>query len=215
MNTITTYKFSELPTQYLKTKALNRYRVAWDVDHGWEDSTISDWKEKLEDLGFSDPVIEFSGFGSQGDGASFTSKHVPLPSIDPAVIEAWTMLTRAAVLIGTSVTEGIDFLAYGAVIRVSHSYVHENSVSLDRDWNDPPFLNETPPEGLEPFVKSLKDAVDNYFNALEGTIKRLCREIYADLSDEHTYLTSDEQVAEYLEANGMQFDVDEEGELVS
>lgn len=214
MNKITTYKFSELPTQYLKTKALNRYHDYNKYD-GWEDSTISHWKEKLEDLGFSDPVIKFSGFGSQGDGASFTSTHVPLPSIDPAVIEAWTMLTRAAVLIGTPVTEGIDYLAYGAVIRVSHSYVHENSVSLDRDWNDPPFMFYTPPEGLDPFVQALRGAVDNYFDALEGTIKRLCREIYADLCDEHTYQTSDERLAEYLDANGMQFDVDEEGGLVS
>jgi hypothetical protein len=39
----------------------------------WYESTVDDWKQFLSDMGFDDPEVSFSGFGSQGDGASFIS----------------------------------------------------------------------------------------------------------------------------------------------
>lgn len=37
----------------------------------WYDFIYDDWKETLENAGFINPEIHFSGFWSQGDGACF------------------------------------------------------------------------------------------------------------------------------------------------
>ena len=219
MNTITTYKFSDLPTQELKDAAIEHHRYDNTSFEDWHDPTLDDWKEKLEALGYSDPEIQYSGFWSQGDGASFTSKQVPLPSTDPKVIEAWDQLIGAAELLGQPVTEDINDMAYGSVIRTGHHYFHENTVSVDWEWNDPPYTDrweyfaDPTPEGIQPFITTLKDAVESYFDGLEEIVKDLCKEIYSDLEKEYDYQTSDEAVEQAIE--DMEFEVDEEGDLVS
>jgi hypothetical protein len=214
MNTTTTYKFRDLPTQALKDAAIKHHRNI-NVDyHEWHDCTLDDWKEKLEALGYDDPEIQYSGFWSQGDGASFTSKQVPLPSTDPKVIEAWDQLVGAAELIGTPITEDIADLAYGSVMRHGHQYCHENTVAVDWEWNDPPFYNYNAPDGLRPFTEMLRAAVDAYFENLDEVVTDLCKQIYSDLEEEYEYQTSDESVTAAIEANEIEFEVDEEGELV-
>lgn len=217
MNTITTYKFSDLPTQELKDAAIKCHQDI-NVDyHDWADHVLDQWKEKLESLGYSDPDIEYSGFWSQGDGASFTSTQVPLPSTDPDVIQAWDQLTGAAALIGEHITEDIADLAYGSVKRGHSRYYHENTVSVEWEWNDPPYGrygSRVEPECLAPFTLALSEAVIAYFDNLEDVVRDLCRDIYSDLEKEYEYQTSDEAVAESLEANEIEFEVDEEGELV-
>lgn len=67
-------KFNELRKDQ-QAKVLDKLRYI-NVDHDyWSESTIDDFKTELEDLGFSDIEVSFSGFWSQGDGASFTAKH--------------------------------------------------------------------------------------------------------------------------------------------
>lgn len=46
-----------------------------NVHHDWYDHTYEYYENKLKKLGFTDIKFEFSGFWSQGDGASFTAKH--------------------------------------------------------------------------------------------------------------------------------------------
>jgi hypothetical protein len=43
------------------------------TDGDWWEYTYDDWQKACADVGFPDPEINFSGFGSQGDGASFVS----------------------------------------------------------------------------------------------------------------------------------------------
>lgn len=71
--TLTYLKFNELNDDQ-KKKVLDNNRDI-NVDHDWYENTIEFYTEKLKTLGFYDIKIEFSGFGSQGDGASFTAKH--------------------------------------------------------------------------------------------------------------------------------------------
>ena len=44
----------------------------------WHEFTLDDWKQRLEEMGFSEPDISYSGFSSQGDGASFTASSFDL-----------------------------------------------------------------------------------------------------------------------------------------
>lgn len=217
MNTTTTYKISDHPD---KAKVLDKHRLI-NVDYDWwHECVLDEWKDKLESLGFTDPEIEWSGFWGQGDGASFTASQVPLPSTDPSVTEAWNLLVGAAALLGETVTEDINDLAYGSVKRISGCrYYHEHSVDVDWEWNDPPFNNwqwhwayDRVPDGLEPVVEMLRNAVESYFANLEERVRDLCREIYRDLEKEYEYLTSNEVVRDTLEAND--YDFDEEGDIV-
>ncbi len=49
----------------------------FNVVHDWYEFTVSDWKEKLATLGYLGEIeINFSGFSSQGDGASFTCRSI-------------------------------------------------------------------------------------------------------------------------------------------
>ena len=44
------------------------------LDSHWSEHILDEWKAELEDMGFGRVVISFSGFYSQGDGASFTAE---------------------------------------------------------------------------------------------------------------------------------------------
>src|SRR3990167_4895029 len=63
-----------------KENARNWLQELETSDSDWSMSTIETEKEELQKVGYSKPVIMFSGFGSQGDGACFTS---------PVDIELW------------------------------------------------------------------------------------------------------------------------------
>lgn len=49
-----------------------------DPDTDWAEHLTDEWKTELEEMGFSDPEIAWSGFSSQGDGASFTCRSFDL-----------------------------------------------------------------------------------------------------------------------------------------
>jgi hypothetical protein len=210
MNTMTTYKIGDHPN---KADVIDKHRDI-NVDMGdWYEFTIDDWKERLAEMGFENSDILFSGFWSPGDGASFTSDSVPGPHTDPGVMLAWNQLLGAAALIGETITEDPEDLAYGSVKRFRGShYYHENTVDLDWNWSDPPYENYTSPEGMQPFVDALVAVVESYFNNLEDTVTDLCRQIYRDLEKEYEYLTSDEAVEETLDAN--EYQLDEDGDIV-
>jgi hypothetical protein len=80
--TKTVYTFRELieasedPESNVSSRAVDRARD-WLSEGAamfdWYEFSIDDWTTALEQVGFTDAKINFSGFWSQGDGASFTS----------------------------------------------------------------------------------------------------------------------------------------------
>ena len=69
------YEFDELPED-IQQKVLKK-EYACNVDHSsWCDGTLEDWTDKLQELGFEDVKILYSGFHSQGDGACFTCERI-------------------------------------------------------------------------------------------------------------------------------------------
>ena len=152
-------KFNELSDK-IKEKVLDKYRDI-NVDHEWYDFTVDNLQKELEDeYGFSNVKISFSGFASQGDGASFTGR----------IIDFQTFVKK------TEIDPSIRFE------RNDHRYSHKNTVSVD--------------------YEDLERSIDEWRS-------EKCSEIYKTLEAEYDYLTSDEQVAESIDAN--QFEFDEEG----
>jgi hypothetical protein len=122
----------------------------------WHDPIIEHHIEKLEELGFDDPKIEYSGFWSRGDGASFTSKSLDLqvflkkyrnmildqcPDADEDKLKVYHeegmidlgIVSSADVIpfLAMDAIESGDIHTYITVRRTSNHYVHENSCSVN------------------------------------------------------------------------------------
>lgn len=137
----------------------------WDIvashmdNFEWWSDTISSEKQELEELGFGGVDINFTGFWSQGDGASFTADSIDFNKFfarfreeigftSPA-LEDWLQNS------GLRESEEAQFLAehgfaemfakptllillendffHGSIDRSNHRYLHENSTSLSID----------------------------------------------------------------------------------
>ena len=56
-------KFNELSTE-IQQRALEEYRYINVEDTGWDEPTIEYWVETLENIGFTDVIINYTGFYS-------------------------------------------------------------------------------------------------------------------------------------------------------
>ncbi len=104
-------KFTELPDN-LKQKVLQKHWTI-NINHEWWDLTVDNLEKQLEeDFGFSNVKISFSGFASQGDGASFTGELIDLKQF----------------LEKTGINPTIHFR------RGTSNYSHERTVSIDFEY---------------------------------------------------------------------------------
>lgn len=162
----------------IQEKIIDKYRDI-NVDHDWWEYTYEDMKNILGILGFDYVEISFSGFSSQGDGASFTGYFKPAKKSE--------LKHRVKVL---HKDYAPDFPVFGfeqmefseeeledslKIERIDSRYSHENTVTTDNE--------------------DLKEFVRNFSHY-----------IYRQLEREYDYLTSDEAVRETIEANEYEFD---------
>ena len=70
------FQFDQLADDAKET-ARDWYREG-GFDYEWWDSIEDEWKVEIEEMGFQNVDIAFSGFSSQGDGASFTGNRFDL-----------------------------------------------------------------------------------------------------------------------------------------
>jgi hypothetical protein len=70
-----TYSFEELSPEAQKNALDNNRDLNVDYE-GWEDGVAEGFKEDMREIGIDDITISYSGFHSQGDGASFTSDDI-------------------------------------------------------------------------------------------------------------------------------------------
>lgn len=181
MKTITTtlYSFSELSPE-AQAKVLKKYRD-WNTDHDWYRDTIDAFTKELEEEGYKSPDIKFSGFYSQGDGASFTCK-----SIDLTKFATQQNACLAPVIAEDGIAAYID--------KTSLSYSHEKSVTLFVDW-----------EHAEPPTQEQQEALGSLERTIEQDRLHWCKKIYRALEKEYESLTNDDCVAQSLEANELTF----------
>jgi hypothetical protein len=211
----TEFTFDEL-SEKAKDTARDKYRN--DGHHyEWWDSTLEDAVTiaallgieigtspvKLNGGGYrQDPNIQFSGFGSQGDGACFQG-FFNFPDKDPvaAVTEHCgegdtELLTIATEIVLVNITSE---LLHGQKVRArigqDGRYYHSGSMTA-QVW----------------FVDDSEDVPVELADDLEGLMRRFADWIYARLEAEDEYLNSDEYVDERLSDSDDKFD--EDGHLV-
>lgn len=193
-------KLGEL-TPKVRGKVVETFRYTdVEVDE-WYDCVYEDVKNIAPLLGIDliskdgRPLIFFSGFCSQGDGASFRGDYKPrataIEDITQHAPEDTTLIEIARELTAFQITMRVQ---YGAEVeariytrdwKYSHSMTmgieHINFVGADCN----PFVDEAQPTAAEE-------------QTLLSLMRRFADWIYKSLENEHDYLTSDEAVAESL-----------------
>lgn len=217
-----TYSFAEL-SDAAKEAARERHRGEGYLDYDWWDSVYDDAVECGRLLGIQigtlsnthpngreshQPDISFSGFSSQGDGASFVGRYRP-PENMLAVLQHApedTELARIAQALAsrqmaTKLVDN-DQLVANITGRNTTHYSHSGTMNVEVTWQD---------QETNGFDSGTDRAVTD---EEEKDITQLMRDfadwIYDMLEKEHDWLMSDECVDEYL--SDLTFD--DEGGLV-
>ena len=193
----TEFKFSEL-SDTAKQNARNNFTSRDCPYDDWWDSVYEDANRIAKILGLDiestrvlksggtvlDIDINFSGFWSQGDGASFRGRYCFNPkAVDEinAYCNDAELIRIATEITGMQITQrlrGNEF--FGAAISTSGNYSHPGSMKLDiDDWG----IDEIGAPDEEQLLRLMRDFADW---------------IYRSLETEHDYLTSNEIVDEAL-----------------
>jgi hypothetical protein len=219
----TEFSYKELSAR-AQEKARDWFRET--LDYEWWEHTYSYATEQGKERGFDIEDIRFSGFCSQGDGASWTGRVDLKQFLEHHLKEDNPEYGRYFVL-QAILNEGYDWVEqYTNVNRSGYHYVHDNMMRLESinysrletlEAGDEERLQEEGPlqradiyqlrEGIN--IDDLIDKLDTW--VLEEA-QAYARQIYKDLGSEYDHLTSDESLIEAAESNGWMFD--EDGVLV-
>ena len=215
-----TYSFEELSPEAQENALENNRDINVDYD-GWEDGVTEGFKEDMKEIGIDDIEISFSGFYSQGDGASFTSEDIDtrklfnaigIKSNDALNMEVDDERSRGGNKEFYDLLDTLEDVGHldrnrikpeeirVTIERTDSRHVHYNTVRANVEiWDEPDGWEE--PYG---FTDELEGKVTEY-------IRGLCKDLYRKLENEYDNLTSDESVKETLMDNDYEFD--EEGNI--
>lgn len=232
--TKTVYTFRELLVLHwegkVAQKTVQRVR-SWLTEgqtmYDWWEYIFELWKKALDQIGFENAAIAFSGFWSQGDGASFTA------SVNVAELANFMATDHEAtdVIPASSDPGGEDFRGWiveqigglnsnhryrklaltarsidAQVRRISHRYSHENICSFQADLQDTGTVGGGPDYRWTSNMPRLRALFEEWRLHCEALRKELCQAIYRGLEQEYEQLTSDVSLIECSEANDYRFD---------
>lgn len=193
------FTFDEL-SEDAKTKAIESERNSENLEYFYS-GEVEHFKDCLAFIGFTDVDISFSGFYSQGDGASFTADYdsslIDLEGLKRNDTRLFDLMARNDSVFGASGLTS-DNIITATIKRISHHYSHENTVTVDDieingcGWGD----NDCDK------INIAYNDLENYLTSLKND---LCHIIYSSLEAEYEYQTSDEYIAEILTINDYYF----------
>jgi hypothetical protein len=199
----TVYSLEELSDE-AKEKARDWYRQgAFDDDWYW--AVCSDFEQICDILGISlatvpvrlfgggtrrKPCMWFSGFASQGDGASFEGDYSYARG-SACAIRGYAPKDKELHRIADALRaiQWSNFFQLSARVTHRGRYYHEHSMEIGVE-RDSPFY--------QPMTANAEDEISE-------ALRDLARWLYGKLEDEHDYLTSDEVVDAAITANGYSF----------
>ena len=168
----------------LDERAFQNAYESWSASQEFFDEFIvNDLLEELKNLGVEDPKIRYSGFSSQGDGASFTGR----------ICDVGAFLGRELNRHEKFVLEQTDI----NLVTNSSRYYHENTVTVDFNFAYSNYC-ENQLSKLEKIACELESEIND---------KRLdlCHEFYRRLESEYYYQMSEDSFKEYCVNNDMEF----------
>lgn len=192
-------------------RLIDKYRDM-NVDHfDWWDCVYDDFIATAKTKGFlihDHNYIQFSGFWSQGDGASFEAvvdTHVFIKAYGLESAYPWIVK-----LFDYDGSAGLE------VTRNNSRYSHENTCTTSVNWyNEFHHVidtkgDETREDILEQWNIHLQSDIDQLVKDVESARLELCRELYRSLEAEYEHLTSDEAVWDSIVANELDCEPTEE-----
>lgn len=197
IDTIYSKSFDELNEEQ-KEKAIDVMRELdrHDSDPFWAQLINEDKRELMDnEYGFTDTVIHYSGFCSQGDGASISTESIDAETF-LRKIKAWSKFR----VLHKHFNDGNITLK---IARNDHRYSHENTVYGVVDLN---YYTE--------FTAKQEEKAEELETLLTETIRDLSRQHYQVLSDENDYQNSDEALIESINANDYNFKVNSTGNVL-
>lgn len=202
------YKLNEL-SEEIKSKVIDKFRYSQVEYNEWYDSTYEDFKMICDTIGVDVDLKKtyFSGFSSQGDGASFTAsvdvpklidginrkkylEHAPkiheeVKSFTPSFCEidkrVLDLIKREWIDISVSIHA--DNRPCTSRYKFEHSYTHGDKNNIEKQ------------------IEYLDTWIDGIVSELDNLLYRL-------LEIEHDFLTSDDSVKEHIIASEYEFTKD-------
>ena len=191
---IEVYSFEELASEKAKEKACQQVGDRITDAPFWWDSTFDLFVEKCKDYGMNvdEKDIKFSGFGSQGDGASFTCDDIDVEKILHSL--------------GIKMSDGLkdkvlDYIYEVNISRTSWRAFHEQTVHVEV-FLDEDALVEEEEEGI---IQDIHDIADTLEFKLEKLKDDLCKSLYNELRQEYEFLHSAAYVSDLAYYNKMLF----------
>lgn len=184
------YSFEELGEE-ARQKAIDSHRnflfkvVDLDCETG-------EFKRLLEMYGFSDIKIYYSGFWSQGDGASFTGRYRYKAGGLKAVKAEYAGEWFKDVIEYLELLDGINKKCfYSLLYRVDSSgrYCHANTMQVNN---------------LEDYRDGYRD-LSKYEDDITEYVRGIANEFYYLLEKSYNGMTNDEAVIESIECNEYEF----------
>jgi hypothetical protein len=192
-----TFSFSELPKD-IQEIIIERERssIEGNGDDYWQEPIIEGFHEDMEALGLTDVEVSYTGFWSQGDGASFTARVYNS--------ENKKFITEA---LGLKVLPEVAENLAISIKRISHHYSHENTIEgyvqvgffgdneVEKDMGTGMIITINVEDSLE----SIEDAVTTWARSRS-------KKLYDDLLTAYNEQFKEEYIIDDLEANGVEFD---------
>ena len=203
-----TYTISELSPEAKKT-AIEGIRndrgfTERDVDLDW---VIENETEDLEGLGLENVEIAFTGFWSQGDGASFTARVNDIPAFIKTIGVTDEILPK--------VLAAFEEVYEMRIVRTDSRYFHENTVRFEIEEMDDTELILMSPFGIGDITVDLSETLEEIGLEKKASewVKSKCKEIYRKLEKAYNEEFSEEAAEEWVDFIGIEFD--EEGNEVN
>ncbi len=159
-----------------------------NVSHDWWEYNKYNFETILKVIGFCNIKTQFSGFHSQGDGASFSGRYsyekgclTKIKNEYPAEDELFDIVQKIIDL------QKLVGYKYRCTIKTSGRYCHEYTMSVFGDFE---YLSQG-------FYEKLYSLEDKFLDAFRD----LARWWYRSLNDEYDYLTSEVSIIETLRCN--------------
>ena len=185
LHTVTTkvYTWNELGPE-AQEKAITEWRDGFEYDYYTDLDYHTEW---LAARGFIEAEISYSGFYSQGDGASFTAD-VDLEVIFNYMVyqsTSWDDVKHLYHFLELKRRDLIDFTVWAE--RNSHHYSHENTCGTSHELD--PYH-----DGMEYLAAGITEQIDDLRHEFS-------QDVYHALQADYEYQQSDECITDMLMDN--------------
>lgn len=168
----------------------------WDINvsHDWWEYTYEEFKIEMQTKGITVDDMNFTGFYSQGDGASFTGRIDMIQFLKVHELEQKYM--------GATFFAGQGEL-WVDITRGGSRYYHENSVNFNLEADT--YNNYEDDSTRYEVYDTMETVLNSEWKDLETEVTDICRgymqDLYSKLRDEYEALTSREAIWETIVAN--------------